>query len=675
MRLKLSHRFNVYVGGILLLGFAALFYYDYMSNAALLRNIGLGEAERLSAALFDQMHTSMRLGGGEEENRAAVERFKRLDGVDEIRLIHGPAIDAQYGVEPDEAPVDALDYQALTGAAASKTERVKDEYTQARYVMPLVLKRECIGCHAAPEGAVAGAISVKVSLKKHEETLASHAKNFYIWGGAIFFVLSAALLLTVNRRLVAPLESLKRGAAALAAGNLGHRVGLSTGDEFEDLGRAFDEMAGALSKTTERLNGLNEKHSRLVQMAADAILLKDIEAGAIVEVNQAASELLGYTREEIMGLRDTDIYPSEKLEEYTQSFGRWILDGKGYLRDALVRRKDGYTVPVEAAASVFDLNGKKYMLEIWRDLSERKSFSETINRYIAELEDAVKDRTSELNKSLKELEVAYARLKDSEQKLIQSAKMSSLGEMGAGIAHELNSPLAGILSITEVLMNRLGTHDPNYRLLETMKDAAVRTKFIILDMLAYSRPSGDKLSPVYINEVVNATLALFTSELKTTSVEIVKDLDMNIPKILGNKGKVMEVMLNIIKNARDAMAGSGRIYISTRRVEEGGGNGGITPFAVVEIRDTGPGVPEEIRDKIFDPFFSTKQKGGGLNIGLGLSISHGIVKEHGGRIDVANAPGGGAIFKVFLPLCTGVTAEGAPADVGGVPTLRVGTPA
>ncbi|MBI5970285.1 MAG: PAS domain S-box protein [Deltaproteobacteria bacterium] len=646
MRLKLSQRFNVYVGGILILGIAALFYYDSVSNAALLKNVGLSEAERLSAALFDQIHTSMRLGGGGAENRATVERFRRLEGVDEIRLIHGPPIDAQYGVEPNESPADALDFQALAGVSASKTERVKEGYTQARYVMPLILKKECTGCHAGAKGAAAGAISIKISLKKYEEVVASHAKNFYIWGGGIVFVLSAALLTIVNGRLRAPLESLKRGAVALASGDLGHRVGLTTGDELEDLGRAFDSMAESLSKTTERLNGLNEKHSRLVQMAADAILLKDIEAGVFVEVNQAATELLGFTRAEFLGMRDSDIYPSEKIKEYTQSFLRWILDGKGYLMDALVRRKDGFTVPVEVAASVVDVAGKKYMLEIWRDLSERKSFSETINKYIAELEVAVKDRTFELNKSLKELEDAYARLKHSEQKLIQSAKMSSLGEMGAGIAHELNSPLAGILSITEALMNRLGQGNPNYHLLATMKDAAVRSKYIILDMLTYSRPAGDKLTPVYLNESVNATLALFASEIKTTSIEIVKDLDMELPKILGNKGRIMEVLLNIIKNARDAVAGTGKIYVSTRIAQEDGGG-----FAVVEIRDTGTGVPDEIKDKIFDPFFSTKQKGGGLNIGLGLSISQGIIKEHGGKIEVENVPEGGATFKVFLPLC------------------------
>ena len=219
MRLKLSQRFNIYIGGILLLGIAALIYYDVMSNEVLLKNIGLSEAQRLSGALFDQMHTAMRLGGGRHENRATVGRFRRLDGVDELRLIHGPPVAAQFGVEPDEAPQDSLDMHALTGRPASNIEKVKEGYTQARYVMPLVLSRECVRCHIAAEGAVAGAISVKISLKKYEAIIASHTRNFLLWGGGILFTLSAALLLTVNRRLLAPFESLKKGATALAAGD------------------------------------------------------------------------------------------------------------------------------------------------------------------------------------------------------------------------------------------------------------------------------------------------------------------------------------------------------------------------------------------------------------------------------------------------------------------------
>jgi signal transduction histidine kinase len=107
----------------------------------------------------------------------------------------------------------------------------------------------------------------------------------------------------------------------------------------------------------------------------------------------------------------------------------------------------------------------------------------------------------------------------------------------------------------------------------------------------------------------------------------------------------MEVVLNVLKNARDAMGGSGTIFISTGTVEENGNR-----YAMAEFRDTGAGIPDDLTDKIFDPFFTTKEKGGGHNIGLGLSLSLSIIKEHGGRIEAANSPEGGALFRIYLPV-------------------------
>src|SRR5574340_102550 len=173
------------------------------------------------------------------------------------------------------------------------------------------------------------------------------------------------------------------------------------------------------------------------------------------------------------------------------------------------------------------------------------------------------------------------------------------------------------------------------RSLTELKDAAVRSKYIILDMMAYARPSRGNFEPVYLNLIIKATIGLFISEIKTLSIEIIEDLDPDLPNVSGNKAQLMEVILNIIKNARDAMGGNGKIFISTRQVKEDA-NG----FSVVEIRDTGPGIDEAIIDKIFDPFFTTKEKGGGLNIGLGLSIAQSIIKEHGGRIGVVGVTHG-----------------------------------
>lgn len=645
MRLKLTNRFILLISAVLMAGILALFYFDFRSDSILLEEVGAGEARKLSNAIFEQLHTSMRLGGGRLENRAIIERFRKIDGIEEIRVVHGPSIDKQYGIEMDEVPRDALDRAALEGVPSQRVSRSPYGYKVARTVMPVLYDESCRKCHFGRSGGVSGAVSVTVSMKEYERIISSHRIKFYVWGGGILLATSFAVLMLVQRRLLEPLESLRQGACELARGRFDYRVRLKSGDEFEELGNAFDGMAASLDAAAEDLRELGGKYSRLVNMAADAILLRDLETGLYSEVNQAAVVLSGYSRDELLKMSPKDLFPLQKLSEYNQAVRRWVHDEKGFLHDAMVIKKDGFLVPVEIAASLIEIKGRRYIQEIWRDISERKGLEETIRRQIGVLEEMVRERTAELDNSLKELEGAYGKLKSSEQMLIQSAKLISLGEMGAGIAHELNSPLAGILSIAEVLLSRTPKDDRNYFLLEKIKDAAVRSKYIILDMLTYSRPSREGYAPTYLNECIRATLTIFTSEVKTKSIEIVEKFDPDLPKVLGNKGQIMEVVLNVLKNARDAMRGSGTIFISTEAIEENGNR-----FAMAEFRDTGAGIPDDVSDKIFDPFFTTKEKGGGHNIGLGLSISLSIIKEHGGRIEAGNSPAGGAVFRVYLPV-------------------------
>ncbi len=650
MRLKLYARFNLYIGGIFFIGMAALFYYDFKSNRMLLREIGISEAQRLSATVFNQLYSSMKLGGGRAQNRAIIERFKddKMAGVEEIRVIHGHTMDRQYGIEEDELANNELERLSLEGVPSREIREGPLGYREAYLIEPYKADAECKKCHLAAQGQTIGAISVKVSLKKYEEIISEHRRNFLFWGGGILVLTSFSILLTVNKRLLEPLDALKTGTEALASGDLSHRVSVPTGDELGELAAGFNEMASSLHAATVRLEDLSEKYTKLVQMAPDAIVVVDLSTRKFIEANPAATVLTGYSRDELLEMRSVDMYPPEKAEEYSRELKRWVHDGKGYLHDATVVKKDGFTVPIEIGASILELGGTKYVQEVWRDLSERKGFGETINRYVEELEGTVKKRTAELNKTVVDLEVAYKRLQDSEQKFIQSAKLISLGEMGAGIAHELNSPLAGILSLTEVLLGRTGKDDRNYFLLEKIKDAAVRSKYIIIDMMTYARPARGKFEPMWLNESIRATLCLFMSEIKSSSIRIVEKFDPELPKVYGNQGRVMEVILNIIKNARDAIGGCGEIYISTKTAAEDG-----VEFSVAEIRDTGPGIPPDVMDKIFDPFFTTKEKGGGVNIGLGLSLSQSIIKEHGGKIEVENVPGGGASFKVFLPVYKG----------------------
>lgn len=646
MKLTLSKRLNIYIGGILIAGMFAIMLYDQYSETKLLRDIGSREAERLARVVFDQLYTSMRLGGGRNEDRAIIERIRKIEGADEIRIIHGESLNIQYGVEEDELPRDAFEKAALDPDARHlSTFEEGNGFTVARLVLPIAARRECLSCHRADIGVIIGAISIRLPLDKYETLFHRHKRNSLFLGGAILVLVSFALIVTVRRRFVRPIEIIKEAADSLATGDLSRRANISTGDEIEGLGRAFDGMADSILAAASRLNELYQRHSKLVQSAPDAITLKDIQNNRFIEANPAALALTGYEKEELMDMEAGAIYPQGKFPQYSEMFKRWAYDGRGQLYDAFIIRKDGLAVPVEISASMVELDGKEYIQEIWRDISERKGLENRLKRQIQELETTVEDRTKELNGSIKELESAYKRLKDSEQALIQSAKLISLGEMGAGIAHELNSPLAGIMSITEVLLNRLKDDPSNHLLLEKIKDAAVRSKHIILDMLTYARPFKGEYATVDINEVVDATLSIFISEIRTGAIEVAKDLQPGLPPVLGDKGQLIEVLLNIIKNAKDAVQGrGGRIFITTRERKEFG-----KTFVVAEIRDTGPGISSEALNRIFDPFFTTKGKGGGLNIGLGLSIARSIVASHGGSIEVETKANEGSAFRVVLP--------------------------
>lgn len=278
-------------------------------------------------------------------------------------------------------------------------------------------------------------------------------------------------------------------------------------------------------------------------------------------------------------------------------------------------------------------------------LIERLKITQSRDRQIAELEEACAERTLTLDKARKELAEARAMLNDAESRLTDMTKLVSLGELGAGIAHELNSPLAGVLSIAELLLAKTDKKDQNYYLFENIKDAALRCKYIVKDMLAYASPAQSGFERVLLNEALIAAQSLFISELKSAAIEVEKDLQIDLPPVYGHKGQIMEVLLNIIKNARDAMHGSGKISIATYQKEEEGAR-----YAVAQICDTGPGIADGVIGNIFDPFFSTKLKDGGLNIGLGLFISMSIVKRHNGRIEAANLPSAGAVFRVWLPV-------------------------
>lgn len=226
-----------------------------------------------------------------------------------------------------------------------------------------------------------------------------------------------------------------------------------------------------------------------------------------------------------------------------------------------------------------------------------------------------------------------------EDQLIQAEKLTSLGLLAAGVAHEVNTPLAGISSYTQMLLKELPTEHPHYPILKRMETQTFRASDILNNLLNFARLSGSDFREVNLNHLVMETVSLLDHQLKKQNVRVSMELDPTLPGTYGNSGKLQQVFLNILLNAKDAMPRGGQIQLRTEQAQ-----GSIR----VVIRDNGVGIDKEHIKKIYDPFFTTKAVGRGT--GLGLSISYGIIQEHSGNIRVESEPGKGTEFTLQFPI-------------------------
>jgi two-component system NtrC family sensor kinase len=226
-----------------------------------------------------------------------------------------------------------------------------------------------------------------------------------------------------------------------------------------------------------------------------------------------------------------------------------------------------------------------------------------------------------------------------EEQLQISEKMASIGLLAAGVAHEVNTPLTGISSFTQMLLQQSAPDDPSTKVLEKIERQTFRAAKIVNGLLNLARPAQVDSGPCDIHAVINDVLSLLEHQFRTGSIQVRKELAPTGPLVQGIEHKLQQVFLNLFLNARDAMPKGGWLTIVTREDRDG---------AVVEIADTGSGIPPEQLSRIYDPFFTTKDIGKGT--GLGLSITYGIVQEHGGTITCDSQVGQGTRFSIRLPL-------------------------
>ncbi len=240
-----------------------------------------------------------------------------------------------------------------------------------------------------------------------------------------------------------------------------------------------------------------------------------------------------------------------------------------------------------------------------------------------------------------------------EDQLQQAEKLSSIGLLAAGVAHEVNTPLAVISNYAQMLAKQLSGDDPRAGLVEKIVRQTFRASEIISGLLNFSRTGSAELGDVHLNRIVRDTLTLLEPQLRSAQVAVLTELDDSLPPIHGDSGKLQQVLVNLFFNARDAMPQGGRLTVRTRvHAIDGGGR------VRVEVADTGVGIGADHLSKIYDPFFTTKTTGRGT--GLGLAITYGIMQEHSGSIQVRTQPGRGTTFILEFPLPAAVPAQTPP---------------
>jgi two-component system NtrC family sensor kinase len=225
-----------------------------------------------------------------------------------------------------------------------------------------------------------------------------------------------------------------------------------------------------------------------------------------------------------------------------------------------------------------------------------------------------------------------------ERRLVQADKLSSIGLLAAGVAHEVNTPLAVISTYAQMLGKQVAEDEQKSRILDKIAKQTFRASEIVNSLLNFSRTSTAELVEVQINKVIQETLSLLEHQMRKSSIEVKVQLEANLDPVMGSSGKLQQVFLNLFMNALDAMEPRGVLQVITRHSEKG---------VVVEVIDTGHGIAAEHLSRIYDPFFTTKSAKKGT--GLGLSVTYGIIQEHGGVIEALSKPGEGTCFHLEFP--------------------------
>jgi len=405
----------------------------------------------------------------------------------------------------------------------------------------------------------------------------------------------------------------------------------------------------AISREERQLRERTREMETLVNGITDFILVINPDM-SITDVNESFLQKMGYTRDQVIGRKCYQVYhgfdhPCEGRPETCPL--REAVHNKREVRRIQKRvLPDGETRFYEVSIHpIWEKRGKiAKFIHISRDITQQRREEEEITR---RLEQMVEDRTRQL--------------KETHEKLLHQDKMSSLGKLSASVVHEINNPIAGILNLT-MLMKRIMSEQAlspkdieQFKLyLNLMETETRRTSRIVSNLLAFSRQSKMEMKRVDINRLIDQTLLINANLLMIAGVKIEKHLSPDLPELIGSEDQLLQVFMNLVSNAAQAMESKENGVLSIKTSFSSKQNA-----ILIQIEDSGVGIPEKDMSRLFEPFFTTKK---GKGVGLGLSVAYGIIQEHRGSIYVQSKIGAGTTFQVKLPVRSSIDEASREGD-------------
>ena len=564
-----------------------------------------------------------------------IDIYRKYKDVEEVRIFN-PAGKEVFS-QKEGLPEAKVEESLRTGAPIHFHKKINKQDVTT-FIIPILNGPECHGCHEK-SGNLRGALLLSLNQAGMDMFIGQQRQKYFLLFGLIAIAITAATIFAVNRLFLKPLKLIQKGAEAIEKGDFECQIPVKSSDEIGFLASNFNNMAKTLQTFIRNLEvknrQLEEQYTLIFRSQKEWQETFDCITDPIAVVDENHS-LIRANRD----LKETfkEYFPQTGNEAIDQTWSRYFLreflphgtdsvrlEDRGPTTREIHHAGTGRVFEVSLFPYYSPEEGIAGSVVIWKDITEKK---------------------------------------EAEMGLIMTERLAALGQMASGIAHEINTPLATIAACNEGLLNRVEKENIGSLLfrsyLKIIEEEIERCKKITTGMLSFVRRSDLEKKEIDVNEVLDKTIDMVSFQGRLREVEILKNVQRMMPKVLGNDGEMMQVFLSIVVNALDAMEDKGTLTLETGTILpvpplekepsslpslEKGGKGG---FVFIKISDTGPGIPSHLINRIFDPFFTTKSEKGGT--GLGLSIASKIVKDHNGKIDVTSKEGEGTTFKIILPV-------------------------